>query len=122
MESTRAVGETFRSVAAEIDELIETRGQKTVEYAENMDNSIQEVYRKISEHSDLFVNEAEKIIAQTALVEDNISSQANELKNIADTVAESLRSAEDSLKFRVLTTLTSAAPKRLKICEKWSIR
>lgn len=97
VESTRAVGETFRSVAAEIDELIETRGQKTVEYAENMDNSIQEVYRKISEHSDLFVNEAEKIIAQTALVEDNISSQANELKNIADTVAESLRSAEDSL-------------------------
>ena len=115
------MGETFRSVAAEIDELIETRGQKTVEYAENMDNSIQEVYRKISEHSDLFVNEAEKIIAQTALVEDNISSQANELKNIADTVAESLRSAEDSL-IPVLTTLTSAAPKRLKICEKWSIR
>lgn len=97
VESTRAVGETFRSVAAEIDELIETRGQKTVEYAENMDNSIQEVYRKISEHSDLFVNEAEKIIAQTALVEDNISSQASELKNIADTVAESLRTAEDSL-------------------------
>ncbi len=97
VESTKAVGETFRSVASEIDELIETRGQKTVKYAENMDNSIQEVYRKISEHSDLFVNEAEKIIAQTALVENNISSQAHELKNIADTVVESLQSAENTL-------------------------
>lgn len=95
--STKAVGDTFTSVSAEIDNLIESKGQKTIAYAENMDNSIQEVCRKISEHSDTFVNEAEKIIAQTSLVEGNLSSQTDGLKNIADKVSESLQVVQTSL-------------------------
>ncbi len=97
VESTKAVGETFRSVAEEIDILIETRGRKTVEYAENMDDSIQTACRQIAEHSNDFVNEAEKIIAQTSIVENNISTQAHELKNIADTLSACLHNTETSL-------------------------
>ncbi len=95
--STKAVSETFRSVSSELDQLVEVRSRQAVEYAEAMDGGMQEVYRKIAEHSDLFASEAEKIIAQTALVENNISAQADELKNISDTVSESLRNAEASL-------------------------
>ena len=96
-ESTKAVGETFRSVAEEIDKLIETRGRKTVEYAENMDNSIQNVCSRIAEHSEQFAGAAEKIIAQTATVENSISTQAAEMKSIADTVTGSLQQAESAL-------------------------
>ena len=62
MASTKTVSETFRSVSSELDQLVEIRSRQAVEYAEAMDGGMQEVYRKIAEHSDLFASEAEKLL------------------------------------------------------------
>ena len=97
ISSTKAVGDTFNSVAAEIDNLIENKGRKTIEYAENIDSSIQDACRKISDHSSVFASEAEKIISQTSLVQGNLSLQGDELKSIANKVSSSMDMVNGSI-------------------------
>lgn len=95
--SSQNVAEKIRTITLDIDELLKSQTDQVNEYADALDANIREIYKKFAEHGDALESEVDKIISRSNVIEESISIQVNELKNVAENINESLGTVETTL-------------------------
>ena len=78
------------------------------DYAKSLDSNIKGIYEKFAEHGASLGSEVVKIIARANVIEESVSIQVNELRNVADEITAQLDSIEKSLKEQVSSLNSSS--------------
>ena len=98
INSSQNVGEKVKTITMDIDELLKSQTLHVDEYAASLDENIRDIYKKFAEHGEVLSGEVDKIIARSNVIEESISVQVNDLKNVAEDITTSLDTIETSLK------------------------
>lgn len=91
------VGEKVKAITLDIDELLKSQTLRVDEYAAALDENIRDIYKKFAEHGEALGDEVDKIISRSNVIEESISIQVNELKNVAEEISGSLGTIETTL-------------------------
>lgn len=97
------VGEKVKAITLDIDELLKSQTLRVDEYATSLDENIRDIYKKFAEHGEALGGEVDKIISRSNVIEESISIQVNELKNVAEEITGSLDTIETTLNARFNT-------------------
>lgn len=103
ISGSQNVGEKVKAITLDIDELLKSQTLRVDEYAASLDENIREIYKKFAEHGEALGGEVDKIIARSNVIEESISIQVNELKNVAEDITGSLDTIETTLNARFNT-------------------
>lgn len=98
INSSQNVGEKVKVITMDIDELLKSQTLHVDEYAASLDENIRDIYKKFAEHGEVLSGEVDKIIARSNVIEESISVQVNDLKNVAEDITTSLDTIETTLK------------------------
>ncbi|MBR1649039.1 MAG: hypothetical protein IJ689_05515 [Alphaproteobacteria bacterium] len=95
--SSQNVGEKVKAITLDIDEILKSQTLRVNEYAQSLDENIREVYKKFAEHGEALGGEVDKIITRSNVIEESISIQVNELKNVAEDITSTLNGIDTNL-------------------------
>jgi len=108
ISGSQELGDKLKEIAGDVDELIKAQTVHVEDYAKSLDSNIKGIYEKFAEHGASLGSEVDKIIARANVIEESVSIQVNELRNVADEITAQLDSVEKSLKEQVSSLNSSS--------------
>lgn len=109
ISGSQELGDKLKEIAGDVDELIKAQTVHVEDYAKSLDSNIKGIYEKFAEHGASLGSEVDKIIARANVIEESVSIQVNELRNVADEITAQLDSVEKSLKEQVSSLNSSSS-------------